>query len=164
MKWLHKLGDSLEAAALWLLALMMGVMAAVVLCQVAARLTTGSIPWSEELARYLMIYMTYVGASVGVKRKSHIAITFLTDRLPRRPGLLVELAGDLLCLVLCALLVFYGWRVVALTLPQKSPALRIPMGAAYFSVVLGALLMAVHFLTQGLDSALGLLRGKEVEP
>lgn len=164
MKWLHRLGDGLEAATLGLLALMMAAMAVVVFCQVAARLTTGSIPWSEELARYLMIYMTYVGASVGVKRKSHIAITFLADRLPRRPGLLVELAGDLLCLVLCALLLRYGWRLVVLTMPQKTPAMRIPMGTAYFSVVLGALLMAVHFLTHAADSALGLLHGGEVEP
>lgn len=160
MKWMRKLGDGLEAAALWLLALMMAVMAAVVFCQVVARLTTGSIPWSEELARYLMIYMTYVGASVGVKRKSHIAITFLTDRLPRRGALLVELAGNLLCLGLCVLLLRYGWKLVALTMPQKSPAMRIPMGMAYFSVVLGALLMAIHFLTHVADSALGLLCGE----
>lgn len=162
VKWMYKLGDGLEAVTLWFLAAAMGAMSLVVLAQVIARLTAGSLPWSEELARYLMIYLTYVGASVGVKRKSHIAITFLSGRVPRRLEGAVDLAGNLLCLAACAVILRFGWKLVSMTMAQRSPAMQIPMGAAYFSVVLGSALMAFHFLTNSVDSALTLLcRGGE---
>lgn len=158
---MRKLGDRLEAVTLWFLALALGLMALVVLAQVIARLTAASLPWSEELARYLMIYLTYAGASVGVKRKSHIAITFLSGRIPRRAESAVDLTGNLLCLGACALMLGYGWKLVGMTMAQKTPAMQIPMGAAYFAVVLGSALMLVHFLTNTLDSALALLRREE---
>lgn len=163
VKWMHKLGDGLEAVTLWFLALMMGAMVLVVLAQVAARLTAGSLPWSEELARYLMIYLTYVGASVGVKRKSHIAITFLSGKLPRRMEGAVDLVGNLVCLAVCAIIFWYGLKLVDLTMAQRTPAMQIPMGTAYFAVALGPALMAVHFLTNTVDSALELVRRRGAE-
>jgi len=164
VKWLHKLSNLLERITLLFLALAMAVMVVVVFAQVVARLTAGSIKWSEELARYLMVYLTYVGASVGVKRKSHIAIEFINGKLPRKAEDTVDIVANLLCLVCCVAILFYGIKLVNLTMAQKTPAMRIPMGIAYFSMVLGSALMIVHFITNTVDSVLDMSRGvKEVE-
>lgn len=163
MKWMHKLGDVLETVTLWFLALGMAVMVVVVFAQVVARLTAGSITWSEELARYIMIYLTYVGASVGVRRKSHIAIEFINGRIPRKAEDAVDIVANLLCLVSCVVIFYFGVRLVNLTMAQKTPAMQIPMGIAYFAMVLGSLLMVVHFISNTVDSILDLSKGEVAE-
>ena len=163
MKWLHKLCDGQVPVALGFVARGMALMVVVVFAQVVARLTAGSITWSEELARYIMIYLTYVGASVGVKRKSHIAIEFINGRIPRRAEDTVDIVANLLCLFSCAIMFRYGIRLVDLTMAQKTPAMQIPMGVAYFSMVLGSLLMVIHFITNILDSILDLAKGEVAE-
>ena len=51
---------------------LVAVMTAVIILQVFFRyVLKGSLPWSEELSRYLMIWVTFVGASIGVKRGAH---------------------------------------------------------------------------------------------
>ena len=64
MRWLNKLSDGVNTVAEYFCAIALGIMSIVVFAQVVFRLTSGSLPWSEELARYLMIYMVYVGTFV----------------------------------------------------------------------------------------------------
>jgi C4-dicarboxylate transporter DctQ subunit len=152
MKFLHKFSNALESATLWFIAVALAVMTVVVFAQVVFRAMSASLPWSEELSRYLMIYLTYLGVSVGVKRKSHIAVEFLVNRFPVKVQNTVEIITNIICIICCAIIFFYGMQLVGITMMQKSPALRIPMGAAYFSLVLGGLLMIIHFLINTLDS------------
>jgi len=146
MKYLQKLSNILESATLWLIAAALAVMTVVVFVQVIFRMISASLPWSEELARYLMIYMTYLGVSVGVKRKSHIAVEFLVDRFPAKVQDAVEIVTNTICIICCAIIVLYGVQLVEITMMQKSPAMQIPMGIAYFSLVLGGALMIIHFV------------------
>lgn len=161
MKWMHKLSDVLEKITMYFLAIAMALMTVVVFAQVVARLTSGSIKWSEELARYLMIYLTYVGASIGVKQKSHIAIEFVVSKFPRRVQDVVEIIANALCLACCAVILIYGMRLVDITMMQKTPAMRIPMGVAYFSMVLGGALMAIQFINNTIDCLVDLFRKKD---
>lgn len=146
MKYLQKLSNILESATLWLIAAALAVMTVVVFVQVIFRMISASLPWSEELARYLMIYMTYLGVSVGVKRKSHIAVEFLVDRFPAKVQDAVEIVTNTICIICCAIIILYGVQLVEITMMQKSPAMQIPMGIAYFSLVLGGALMIIHFV------------------
>ena len=76
MRVLNILSDVVNFLVEHVIAILMGLMTIVVFLQVVFRLISGSLPWSEELARYMMIFMVYLGASVGVKKKNHIAIEF----------------------------------------------------------------------------------------
>ena len=165
MKWLHKLSNVLENITLYFLAVALATMTVVVFTQVVFRLISSSLPWSEELSRYLMVYLTYVGASVGVKRKSHIAIEFVTSKFPLKIQYAVEIIANLICLACCAVIFYYGIKLVNITMMQKSPAMRIPMGTAYFALVLGASLMIIHFVNNTVDTVITLFKkdnGKEV--
>lgn len=167
MKFLHKLSDALETATLWVIAVALAVMTVVVFAQVVFREMSASLPWSEELSRYLMVYLTYLGVSVGVKRKSLIAVEFVTGKFPAKAQNAVEMVTNIACIICCAIIILYGMKLVGITMMQKSPALRIPMGIAYFSLVLGGALMIIQFIVNTLNTVGGIFKdgsGREVAP
>ena len=127
---LNKLSDIVNTLVEYVVAILMGLMTIVVFVQVIFRLAAGSLPWSEELARYMMIYLVYLGASVGVM---------------------------LLCF---AVIIYYGFKVVNVTMMQKSPAMQLKMGYIYFSLVLGGGLMFLQG-TIDLIKTIARIAGKE---
>jgi len=61
------------------------VMVIVVLLQIFARYVIRvSIPWTEELARYLLILITFIGGALAIRDKQHIAVTAIIDKLPKK--------------------------------------------------------------------------------
>ena len=59
-------------------------MTALVLVQIVLRyILNVPLPWVEEMTVFLMIWMAFMGAAVGVRRGTHIAMTMLVERLPR---------------------------------------------------------------------------------
>ena len=155
MRWLNKLSDIVNAIAEYFVAICLGAMSVVVFAQVVFRLTAGSLPWSEELARYLMIYAVYVGASIGVKKCTHISVEFVMSRCPSGAQNAVEIIVDILMMVAFVILCYYGMKIVTLTMMQKSPAMRIKMGYVYFSMVLGGALMLLHCLNNMINTITG---------
>ncbi len=159
---LKKTSDVLNTVVEYVIAALMGLMTIVVFVQVVCRLTSGSLPWSEELARYMMIYLVYVGASVGVKYGNHIAVEFVASLLPEKFQRVLEILVNLLCLLCFILLLRYGMNIVNITMLQKSPAMQIPMGWAYFALVLGGGIMFVQCLIDTICAVVSLVKGKEV--
>lgn len=155
MRWLNKLSDVVNTVAEYFCAIALGVMSIVVFAQVVFRLTSGSLPWSEELARYLMIYMVYVGTSIGIKRNSHIAVEVIMDRCPAKAQKVVEVLVDLLMMAAFGILCYYGMKIVNITMMQKSPAMQIKMGYIYLSMVLGGALMLLHCLNNMINTITG---------
>lgn len=141
MRMLNKLSKGLNGAAEWFIAICLGIMSVVVFAQVICRLVAGSLPWSEELARYLMIYLVYVGTAVGIHKGNHIAVEFVMGLCPEKVQKLVAVLMDILMMVAFAVLVYYGSKIVNITMMQKSPAMQIKMGYVYFSMVLGGVFM-----------------------
>src|SRR5690606_3491469 len=69
----------------WALVLLLAAMSLIVFANVTLRyLTNFSITWSEEVARYLMIWMTFLGAGLTLRYGGHVAITNLQELLPMR--------------------------------------------------------------------------------
>jgi TRAP-type C4-dicarboxylate transport system permease small subunit len=123
------------------------VMSVVILLQVFLRyVVKASLPWSEELARYLMVWIGMMGASLAMYQGRHVGVTFLVDRargLAKR-----RLMGLALLLVLgfLGLLLAQGIVLVSNIWQQRSPALNLPMVIPYAAVPLGALFMIVQTL------------------
>lgn len=102
-----------------------------------------SLIWVEELVRYLVVWMSLLGAGLGLKEKTHIAISILQKVLSPAQGRVVQALADVLILALGALLLVYGLRLALHTwsFGQLSSALRVPMGAVYLCLPLGGLLL-----------------------
>ena len=156
----NKFSNAVNTLVEYIVAILMGLMTIVVFVQVLFRLFAGSLPWSEELARYMMIYLGYMGASVGVKYGNHIAVEFLSTMLPKKGQDVLQIVVDLLSLVCFAVIIFYGLKVVNITMMQKSPAMQVKMGYIYFSLVLGGGLMFFQCVVDLVNTIGRLVTGK----
>lgn len=143
---LKKLFNNVEE---YLCILLLAVMSIVVFIQVFFRFTF-KIPlqWSEELSIFIMGWVAFLGASIGVKRGAHIGVEALVLVLPAKVKKYLVAATSLISAVFFLLLINLGMQIVLkqyLT-GQVSPAMRIPMYYAYLSLPIGSTLIAIRFL------------------
>lgn len=124
--------------------------------QVVFRYLIGSsLVWSEEVARYALIWSTMIGAAAAYQRGGHMAMTAAVDRLPPAAA---TFAYRVIHLIVIAFAGLVAWQGLFLTLRnfdrnQLSPALQVPIAWAYLAIPVGALLIAlaaVHGLWRGL--------------
>ena len=81
MKILNAINDHLEEV---FLVILMSLATIVVAAQVFTRFVTKSpLPWSEELARYMFLWLVWVGAAYATKERKHIKIDVMFNRLPQ---------------------------------------------------------------------------------
>ena len=120
-------------------------MAVVVFLQVIFRYVL-NLPlfWTEELARYCLVWASLLGSAVAVKRGQHIAVTIFVERLPPtlRRGLTIIALISVAAIL--TIVLWGGIHLVAITRAQISPALRVSMSVPYLSVPVGAALMLLH--------------------
>ncbi len=149
MSWIRTLSDKLNKVAEVVIAVLLAVMSIVIFMQVVYRYVVGSsLSWSEELGRYILVYLTFLGASVAVKKNSHIGVEAVVKVLPRSIANIVEWIANVLTLAFFVVLIAYGSKVVGITLSQLSPALHVKMGFIYMAVVIGAVLMVIHLIAR----------------
>jgi TRAP-type C4-dicarboxylate transport system permease small subunit len=141
-------GESpLERALGWFLVVIMGVSVVNVLWQVFTRFALASpSSYTEELARYLLIWIGLVGAGYASAKRLHLAIDLLPRRISGgRSGRALAVIIEL-CVITFAGVVLLGGGLrlvhITLRLGQTSAALGIPMGWVYAAVpVSGALIV-----------------------
>ncbi len=135
---MHKLKQVIDRILAWIVIVVMAVLVIDVLWQVFTRFVLRDpSSFTEELARYLMIWVGLLGASYAAGRRMHLAVDLLPAKLTGRRkhylGLVIE--GFTLLFALLVLVVG-GTRLVGvmLYLGQTSPALQIPLGYVYLAV------------------------------
>ena len=129
----------------YLLAVLGLLMALIVGAQVFARYVLNhSLFWSEELARFLLIWLTFLGAGVAYRRGAHASIEVIYQRLPgwgRRWAMaIVHLSALFFALVL----IYYGTQFAHFVRNQISPALYLPKWIPHSIIPICGLLLALH--------------------
>lgn len=127
-------------------AALLAIQVSAVLWGVFTRYAVGNqAGWTEELARYLLIWISLLGAAYAVASRSHIAISLLPDSLEGSRKLLVNRIIDLLVLFFAVVVLiiggsYYVW--LTFTLGQRAPSLDLPIGIVYLVVPLSGLFIA----------------------
>lgn len=103
--------------------------------------------WTEEFARYCLVWSSLLAAGIALKRGQHIAVTFVTDRFPKRIRVMAALVGDIFVAAMLAVILWGGIYLVVLTRHQLSPAMRLPMSLPYIAIPAGSAIMLFHVLT-----------------
>lgn len=118
---------------------------ALVLAQVVCRYVLGSpLTWSEELARFAFMWLGMLAWSLGSRRRSHIAITFIADKLPRGIKLALAVAVQASIVLFCGLLVWHGTTLTLRNAGLPSVTLPIDFAVVYGIVPVGAAMMILY--------------------
>ncbi len=133
----------------WALAACLGVMTCIVFVSVVFRYVLNSpLTWSEEAASLLFAWLTFVGAYVGFRTRSHIRIDTLTIFLPAHVQRAIRRGVDLCILVVLGIFIWQGFGLTATTWSLEFPAMEISRGYLYISLPIGACLMVLGILSR----------------
>ena len=118
-----------------------------VLIQVISRTFLPKTPsWTEELARYLFIYMVAFGSSVAVHKKEFVAVDLIIDFLPKIIRKLIELVINIVLLLFVTFVLLKSVLSFAiLEYRMVSTAMQVPMQYIYFSMIIlfGLLILSI---------------------
>ena len=103
-----------------------------------------SLFWSEEIGRICLVWISFLGATAAYKRKAHIGIDVVVNRLPERAARLCELIVLLLSSVFFVILLVYGVAFIRFVWGQKTAALGINQGIPYMALPLSGALFLLH--------------------
>lgn len=130
----------------WVVVLLLAVMSVIVFTNVALRYTTNySITWAEEVARYLMIWMTFLGAGLVLRFGGHVAITNLHDLLSARGRQLIRILIAVILFAFFAVMMWVGYEYMSRMGRQMTPATRISFSYIYAAMPIGFALLILHF-------------------
>jgi TRAP-type C4-dicarboxylate transport system permease small subunit len=115
------------------------------------------LTWSEEVSRYLFVWVVFLGGGVAARYRGHIVLDFLVSVLPPRiRRVLAILMGILSLATLVVIFAWQGWLLTLVSWRQESPATGLPVGVAALAIPVGGLLMAINTVRSFVDEeALG---------
>ena len=141
----------------WIVIVLMLFMTVIVSLQIVFRYVF-NIPlgWSEEVARFSFVWVSFFGASALMRVREHINVTVFVERFPPRLR-----SGAVFVANLCGLLCVYFFLIggIALTTNewrQLAPAMQIPMGWVYLVIPVSAALMAIWMVIHTIEAVVQL--------
>lgn len=145
-----------------ILEILMVIMVLVVILQVLARYAIKiPIPWTEESARYMLAYMTFVGSAIALREGKHIVVHFLYERLPSGYKRSFDLLFHVLILLFLLAILWGGLKLIegAWDVPTASMP-WFTMGQIYLILPVGLVIMIWYemgLLWEG-------LKGRKADP
>lgn len=142
--------DVINRVACWIVAVLFAVATCAVLIQVCVRFVLpklgliASAPWTEELARYLVVWCVFIGVGVLCRHAKLIAVEILTIVLPF--GKALRIGGVVLTMAFFVLLVETGMEWMALSAIELSPVMRIPMTWVAAALPVGSILALLNLV------------------
>ena len=144
---MNKAEDAFVALNKWALILLLGAMSCIVFANVALRYTTNlSITWAEEVARYMMVWMTFLGAGLTLRYGGHVAITNLMETLPPKAQRILRTIIVVSLFAFFAVMIWVGYNYAMRMRFQLTPATRIPFSYVYAAIPVGFAFLAVHLM------------------
>ncbi len=131
----------------WLMVIIIASMALLVFLNVVLRYGfNSSLLITEEIGRYLFVWLTFLGSIAAFVRNRHVRVDTFFLRMPAAMRRIVLIFSDLAMLVCCGLILTGGWQLTKANMANYLPVSDVPVAALYFasipfSVVVGAILL-----------------------
>jgi TRAP-type C4-dicarboxylate transport system permease small subunit len=140
--------DGINNIVKYLVSLLFIIMVTLVAIQVLTRFVIDyPISWTEEIARFLMIYIVMLGSSLLVRKNGHIAVDFLLEIVSANTKKKIELINIVICGIFFIIFAYCGIELTIAVISQVSPTLQFSMALAYAAIPIGAILMILNAIS-----------------
>ncbi|WP_313800355.1 TRAP transporter small permease [Cytobacillus sp.] len=139
--------DTINKTVKWVVIILFFLMVIAVFLQVIFRFIVDQpLAWTEELSRYLLIWLTFLGTGYGMSMKAHPSIEFLYEKVGNtmKKGFII---------LSTALILFFFWQIIVnsfefigRSMTQTSPVLQLPMGLVYTVIPISSVLFVINLL------------------
>ncbi|MBO8163499.1 MAG: TRAP transporter small permease [Brevibacillus sp.] len=154
MNILRRISDTLFAIEKLAAIILISVMLCSLVAGVMFRYVLNSpLAWSDEVAIFALVWITFIGGSMGIKLEQAASVTIFTDFLKGRSKEIIFTIGWGIVFVFCLFLLIYSWAwIMSPSIGvQKSSSLQLPMIYPYLSVPVGLSFLTVHTLSKFVD-------------
>lgn len=154
-----KIFDGVQKVVEAILGIALAVMMTVVFAQTFTRYVVfHSIPWSEELSRFLFVGIIVLGVNLGISRNMMVRIDILDNYLGKKGAKVAEILRQVIGLVMNGAFAYSTFDLIAIGSMQKSPSMQIPMSVMYVILLIGFVLACIATVVKIIE----LLNEKEV--
>lgn len=157
-KVLTPISDALDKVCSVAIVLMLGAMVIITGAQIVCRTWFTALSWSDEVTRYLLIWSTFLGATVVYRHNGHISVTVLQDAVKPKVAKALRVAVHAICFVLFAVLFYYS-TLYCMKLKKTATAMPIKMKWIYMCIPISMVMMMIHSLLMGVEEATKEVKG-----
>ena len=157
-KILTPISDLLDKVCSVAIVLMLGAMVVITGAQIICRTWFTALSWSDEVTRYLLIWSTFLGATVVYRHNGHISVTLLRDAVGPRVAKVLRVLVHVICFALFAVLLHYS-SLYCMKLKKTATAMPIKMKYIYSCIPVSMVIMMIHSLLLGITEATTEVKG-----
>ena len=159
---LRNIFGKIQSVARTIIALCMIVMMTVIFVQTATRYVVFySIPWSEEVSRYLYVTLTLLGLNLAMSSKQLVRIDIIDHKISKHALKCLNLIRELLTVIITVVFFYSSFGMIDVSQYQSSPALGMSMQILYTILGLGFFLSACAALFNFCDAVKALSSNEE---
>jgi len=126
----------------WIVLAVFWALAVVVFYQVFTRyVLNDAAGWTEEIARYLLIAVTFLGGAMAVRRNTHIQVDFVYRFLPRAMGRALSIFVDIVRAAFLGYAIWLTWLLIERIGSQRMAIVELPIGLVFGAMLIGFALM-----------------------
>src|SRR5882724_6739583 len=134
----------------WIVLAVFWILAAVVFYQVFTRyVLNDAAGWTEEIARYLLIAITFLGGAMAVRRGTHIQVDFVYRFIPPTAGRVMSTFVDAVRIAFFGYAVWLTWLLMDRIGAQRMAVVELPIGLVFGAMLIGFALMFARALQLG---------------
>ncbi|MBI3968399.1 MAG: TRAP transporter small permease [Chloroflexi bacterium] len=111
-----------------------------------------ALSWTEEVGTLSLVWLTFVGGAVGIRRGAHFSIHLLVDHLSEGQQRALHILNAILIMIIGLILVPTGWKLMMTNSTSETPALGLSLSFVYASSLVGGLLMICYAAGLALDA------------
>ncbi|MCI8609673.1 MAG: TRAP transporter small permease [Firmicutes bacterium] len=138
------------------------LMTAIITAQVIFRYCSIQVPWTEEIARYMFVWMIYLGCTAAIKYRKHLKIDAVQLLFNDKVNFVLDIISNVVFFIFCLLLIVNGTDLlhkIGFIQHQVSPAAKIPMIIPYSSWYICSIIMLFRLVQ---DTILRFKERKEI--
>lgn len=153
MKTIRKIVSGYDFIEKWVLIILTLIMVTVIAAQVFTRYVMGdALYWSEELGKFIFVWISWLGVSAGMKENEHIQVKLVHDALLKKglvkPEVGLELIMNLCWFITSAIVTYYGIEIVEMQMNTGvyGASTGIPMWIPYLCVPISGFVVCIRLI------------------